>query len=153
MSSSLNFGMREGNLTRDPELQQTKNGKSVIRFTIAVNRSYKGSDGKYVNEPAFIPCEAWDTGAEAISKYFKKGDPIRIEEELKQENWVAESGEKRSRLVARVTRFHFVNGYDYKNHCWPGKTSRSSNSGTDNGPPTDEPQGSAPGSPDSDIPF
>ena len=34
-----------GNLTSDPELRQTPNGKSVVKFTVAVNNG-KDSDGK-----------------------------------------------------------------------------------------------------------
>ena len=39
-----------GNLTRDPELSQTKSGKSVCRFTIAVNRKYVGQSGERDNQ-------------------------------------------------------------------------------------------------------
>ena len=41
MSRSVNQVTLLGRLTRDPELRQTPNGKSVASFSLALNRSYK----------------------------------------------------------------------------------------------------------------
>ena len=47
MAGNLNKVFLLGNLTRDPELRHTANGSSVASFSVAVNRTYKGSDGDY----------------------------------------------------------------------------------------------------------
>ena len=61
-----------GRVTKDIELRQTQNGKSIASFYIAVNRKSKddGAD--------FIPCVAWEKTAELIEKYIRKGDRIGI---------------------------------------------------------------------------
>jgi len=65
-----------GNLTRDPELTQTTSGKSVVKFTIAVNN---GKDSEGNDRPAdFITCQAWNKTAELVGRYCKKGKPIAV---------------------------------------------------------------------------
>ena len=65
-----------GNLTRDPELTQTQSGKSVVKFTIAVNN---GKDAEGNDRPAdFITCQAWNKTAELVGRYCKKGKPIAV---------------------------------------------------------------------------
>lgn len=65
-----------GNLTSDPELRQTTSGKSVVKFTIAVNN---GKDSEGNDRPAdFITCQAWNKTAELVGRYCKKGKPIVV---------------------------------------------------------------------------
>jgi len=64
-----------GRLTKDPELIVV-NEKSVVNFTLAVNRNYKDSSGE---TPAdFIQCQAWDRPANFIGSYVKKGNLVSI---------------------------------------------------------------------------
>ena len=48
-----------GNLTRDPELRSTPSGTQVCSFSVAVNRSYKGSNGDMVDSVSYFDCSAW----------------------------------------------------------------------------------------------
>lgn len=71
-----------GRLTADPELKYTQSNTAVIRFTVAVNRKFADKQtGK--READFISCTAWSQTAEFISKYFKKGQMICVEGELR----------------------------------------------------------------------
>lgn len=71
-----------GRLTADPELKYTQSNTAVIRFTVAVNRKFEDKQtGK--READFISCTAWSQTAEFISKYFKKGQMICVEGELR----------------------------------------------------------------------
>lgn len=65
-----------GRLTRDPEMRTTQSGKSVVRFTLAVNRRFKDSSGNYPTD--FINCRAWDKTAEFVARYFRKGDMMAL---------------------------------------------------------------------------
>ena len=56
-----------GRLTRDPELRKTGNGKSVVNFTVAVNRQYNK------DETDFITCVAWNHTADFMANYLSKG--------------------------------------------------------------------------------
>ena len=83
-----------GRLTADPELMNTQNGVSVVRFTLAVDRSYtpKGQE----KQTDFINCVAWRNTAEFISRYFRKGNRMAVKGELQQRSYTANDGSKRS---------------------------------------------------------
>ena len=56
-----------GRLVRDPELKHTENGdKTYTKFTIAVQRNFKLSDGS--READFIPVRVWGKKAEIVCK-------------------------------------------------------------------------------------
>lgn len=98
-----------GNLSRDPELMQTKNGTSVCRFSIAVNRSYSAQDGSARDETCFVEMDSFGRTAENIGKFFSKGKPILVEGRLRQDSWEDKTtGQKRSKLLVVVERFEFV---------------------------------------------
>jgi single-strand DNA-binding protein len=99
--------MLRGNLARDPELRSVStNGKttSVVNFTIAVSREYTKSNGDKDKITTFVPCEAWDSGAEIIGKSFKKGDLVMIEGSLRNDSW-EKDGVKHNSLKVRVNNF------------------------------------------------
>lgn len=60
-----------GRLTKDPNSQFTNNGKQVTKFSIAVDRDYKGADGN--KQTDFFNVVAWGKTAEICGKYLKKG--------------------------------------------------------------------------------
>lgn len=76
-----------GRITHTPELKTTKDSnKSVMRFSIAVNR------GNKEKETDFFSCVAWEKNAEFINKYFKKGDPIIVNGRLQSRNYKGKDG-------------------------------------------------------------
>lgn len=79
-----------GRLTSDVELKSTGSGKSVATFSIALNRP-KANDSTE-QKADFPPCVAWDKTAEFISKYFRKGDSICINGELRTRSYKDNSG-------------------------------------------------------------
>lgn len=72
----LNQVILVGRLVRDPEVNETKNGNSVSKVTIAVPRSYKNVDGEY--ETDFIDCTLWKLMATNTKEYCKKGDIVGV---------------------------------------------------------------------------
>ena len=65
-----------GRLTEDPELLTTNKGASYCRFTIAVRRQVKRSEG--VQDTDYIDCIAWRKTAETLYQYFYEGYLIGI---------------------------------------------------------------------------
>ena len=51
--ASLNKVMLIGNLTRDPEVRMMTSGRPVCNFGLAMNRSYKDSEGNRKEEVTF----------------------------------------------------------------------------------------------------
>lgn len=74
-----------GRITKDLELQYTKNNKEYLTFNIAVNRKYKNEKGEY--EADFINCSAFGQQANYLYQYAKKGTLIGINGRLETYNY------------------------------------------------------------------
>lgn len=98
---ALNQVNLQGRLTKDAELKQTKTGKKVCSFTVAVDKRGKDAGTN------FVDCVAWEGRGETISKYFKKGSPILVTGRLDQQTW-EKDGMKRSKLMVIVDDFNFL---------------------------------------------
>ena len=90
-----------GRMPADPELKQTATGKSVLRFTLAVIRSYG-------DKTDFIRCEAWNKTAETMAKFLKKGDPVAITGSWQVDSMVGTDGKTTYYNTCSVDRFYFV---------------------------------------------
>ena len=82
-----------GRLTTDPELVETDSGKKVCHINLAVQRSYKNSDGIY--EADFIRCTLWDAIASRACEFCHKGDLVALRGQLRTSNYLTETDEKR----------------------------------------------------------
>lgn len=102
----LNVVVLQGRLTRDPELRQTTSGKNVCAFTIAVDRDFKGPDGK--NMADFIDCVAWERRAEFICRYFGKGDMIAVDGRMQTRKYQDKNGNNRTAVEVSVNNAHFA---------------------------------------------
>ena len=91
-------------MTADPELKQTLNGKSVASFSIAINRRYQNEGEKKAD---FINVVAWNKKAEFIAKYFRKGMAICIVGSIQSRSWVDQNGQKRytTEVIAEEANF------------------------------------------------
>lgn len=95
-----------GRLTRDPELRTTTTGKSVARFTVAVDRRVKGQDGQPTAD--FIPVVAWNRQAEVICQYLGKGRRIALEGRIQVSSYDAQDGSKRYTTEVVLDSFDFI---------------------------------------------
>ena len=100
MALNLNNIVLAGRITADVELKTTTSGKSVCSFTIAISRDKENTD--------FIPCVAWGTTAEFVSKYFHKGSAICIRGELRTRSYEDRNGQKRTAYEVLAERAMFV---------------------------------------------
>jgi single-strand DNA-binding protein len=73
MARSLNCVQLIGNLTRDPELRYTGNGKPVCDIGLATNRQWKTESGEKKEETEFHKIVLWGKLAEIASQYLRKG--------------------------------------------------------------------------------
>lgn len=118
----MNKHLLTGNLTRDPEFKVTTSGKSRCAFTVASQRPFKNSEGRY--DADFISCVAWGKTAEFINSYFKKGQSIEAEGWVKVEKFVDTDGNTRWSTVTVVTHAMF-NGRKSDSDGKPIKTGDS----------------------------
>ena len=76
-----------GRLTKDPMVRKTASGRSVLAFTLAVDRR-KGSNTD-PNQPTadFINCVAWNQAADLLAQYTHKGSQIGIQGRIQTRNY------------------------------------------------------------------
>lgn len=101
----MNLVILRGNLARDPELRVVGEKRTaVVNFTVATSREFTRADGTQDKVTSFITCEAWDTGAVAVSNTLKKGDLVMVEGSLRNDSW-EKDGVKHSTMKVRVNNF------------------------------------------------
>ncbi|MEZ0325316.1 MAG: single-stranded DNA-binding protein [Fimbriimonas sp.] len=83
-----------GRLVRDPELRTTSTGKSVVGFSIAVDKRFK-PQGPDQPTADFFKVTAWEKTAEYVSNYLTKGQRCAVDGRLEQRSYVDKEGNKR----------------------------------------------------------
>src|SRR3954465_15905347 len=109
MARSFNQVILMGNLTRDPELRQTPGGQSVCSFSLALNRSYKGSDGNWQEAVDYIDVVAWGPLGERVAQYMSKGRACLVNGRLQSRSW-EQDGQKRSKVEVVAQDVTFLGG-------------------------------------------
>ena len=109
MARSFNQVILMGNLTRDPELRQTPNGQSVCSFSLALNRSYKGSDGNWQEATDYVDVVAWGPLGERVAQYVTKGRPVLVSGRLQSNSW-EKDGQKRTKVEVNAQDVTFLGG-------------------------------------------
>ena len=84
-----------GNLGNDPEIINLESGKTLAKFSIATNESYKNAKGEKVTDTQWHNIVAWGKTAEIIEKYVTKGKEVAIEGKLISRSYETKEGEKR----------------------------------------------------------
>ena len=78
-----------GRLTKDPEFRQTKEGREVCRYCLAVNKEIKRDGGPTAN---FINIITFGKTASFASEYLKKGMLIRISGSIETGSYKGKDG-------------------------------------------------------------
>ncbi|MCL4473773.1 MAG: single-stranded DNA-binding protein [Actinobacteria bacterium] len=146
--ASINRVTLVGNLTRDPELRTTPNGKSVCTLGLAVNERYKNESGEWIEKPNFFDIVVWGAQAESCSQYLAKGRQVAVDGRLSFRSWEAQDGSKRSKVEVIANTVQFLGTrQDAGSSAAPVAT------GAPSGLNPDTSDFDAPSSSDDDIPF
>ena len=90
-----------GKLTKDVELRETPNGKSVATLSIAVNRSFS-------NDTDFFNITVWNNQAENCAKFLKKGNKVAIIGSIQNRQYTADDGTKRTVTEIQADKVEFL---------------------------------------------
>lgn len=96
MARSLNKVLLIGNLTRDPELRYTAQGKAVCTFGLATNRYWVTESGEKKEETEFHRIVAWNKLAELCGQLLAKGRKVFVEGRLQTRAWTGADGSPRT---------------------------------------------------------
>lgn len=86
----INQTVLVGRITRDPELKRTQSNISYVRFTLAVNRSFKDESGE--TQADFISCIAWRAQAENLARFMKQGSQIGLVGRIQTGSYESDKG-------------------------------------------------------------
>jgi len=91
-----------GNATRDAELRHTGSNKPVASLRVATNRPVGDHE-----ETQYHTVVCWDSLAETVSRYVKKGDPVYVEGRLQYRAFQDAEGKERevAEIVASDVQF------------------------------------------------
>ena len=86
-----------GNLTRDPELRFTANGRAVASFGIAVGRRYQ-VNGEWQEQSSYFDVTAWGQLADNVASTLHKGNRVVVTGRLEQREYTTRDGDKRTAI-------------------------------------------------------
>src|SRR3979411_2620934 len=127
-----------GNLTRDPELRYTPTGQAVVKFGVAVNRSYTNRNGEKVEQTDFFTVNAWRSLAENVAESLKTGARVVVSGRMQSRSWETEDGQKRS--VVEIEAEEVAASLRWAT----AKLTKTAKGGAQDGAPDEEPAGEAP---------
>ena len=105
----LNKVILVGNCTKNGELKHLQSGTDTYSNSIACSREWKDKlTGEKKQETMFIDFKCYSKLASIANQYMIKGKKILVEGRLVLEQWVDQSGQKRSRHVIVVESFQFL---------------------------------------------
>lgn len=89
-----------GRITKDLEIRKTQTNKSVLSFSIAVDKGTKDQNGN--REAIFVDIQAWEHTAEYLGQYAKKGTMIAVVGKINIYTATTQSGDniKKTNVVA-----------------------------------------------------
>jgi single-strand DNA-binding protein len=105
---TLNRVMLMGNLTRDPQIRETKSGIPVGDIGLAVNEKFKDRSGQLKERTCFVDIVVWDKLATLCQTRLHKGSPIFVEGRLEMDEWTDAEGKNRTRLRVRCDQMVFL---------------------------------------------
>lgn len=84
-----------GNLTNDPQIRYTNDGRPVVNFAVAVNRRVRSANGDWEDElEGYFDCSAWDTQATQIAS-LAKGQRVIVTGRMVQRKYIDREGNDR----------------------------------------------------------
>jgi len=92
--ASLNQVNLIGNVGKEPELKYGANGTAQTKFSLAVNRNYKGANGEWKEETEWFNCVVWADLAERVSQNVTKGKQVYVSGRLSTRTWDDDQGVK-----------------------------------------------------------
>lgn len=91
----MNKNFLIGRLGANPEVRTLASGQMVANLSVATEESYKGKDGKWVNETTWHRVTVWgEARCNYIAKHYAKGDLIQVEGKLTYQDYESTDGKK-----------------------------------------------------------
>ncbi len=105
--SGLNRVNVTGRLGRDAVVRQTKNGRVVANFSLAVDEAYKDRLGEWHTKTEWHRVQVWEELAETVGADLRKGVRVHVEGRRMIRHWIDRENRKHVywEIVASDVRF------------------------------------------------
>ncbi len=94
------------------EIKYLQDGTPLINLNVVASSKYKTKSGEAKEDTCWITAVAFGKQAELLNQYFNEKDRILLSGQLKQENWVTQDNQKRSKHVLKIDSFEFIEKRD-----------------------------------------
>jgi len=105
---SVNKAILLGNLGKDPELSETKTGKTWCKFSMATTDYSKNEDGTKKEWTVWHNIVAWGKLGETMAKYLKKGQQIYLEGRINNRSYEDKDGTTKYISEISASTFQFT---------------------------------------------
>ena len=85
-----------GRVTKNAEINQLKNDRQVVNFSVAINDSYKTKDGERREQTSYYNCSYWISPN--VAKILTKGTLVELSGRISSSAWIGKDGEIKSGL-------------------------------------------------------
>lgn len=99
-----------GHVGSDADLKFTPGGKPVANFSVAVNESFKNSNGDNVERVEWFRCVAWNGLAELCGQYVTRGKQLYLEGRLQTRKYDDKEGNARTTTEVVVSTLRLLGG-------------------------------------------
>lgn len=98
-----------GRITADAAVSETKAGKKVVNFSIAINDTYKTKDSSEVQKiTTYVNCAYWINPG--IATYLTKGSLVECAGRIGVNAWTSKDGEAKATLTFHVNNIKLHGG-------------------------------------------
>ena len=97
-----------GHVGNAPELKEVGTDKTVARFSIATNESYKNAQGEWVTNTEWHQIVAWNGTAKRVEKALQKGTELVLQGKLTTRSWEDADGNTRYTTEVILNDFTLV---------------------------------------------
>lgn len=107
-----------GNLTKDAELRTIPSGEVVLQFSVADNMIGKDKGAIYWN------CSLWGKRGETLCDFMRKGQPVTVNGEVSERQYVDKDGQDRKVFEVRVGNVALQGGKPQSQEAAPRQAPR-----------------------------
>ncbi len=97
-----------GRVTKNAEINQLKNDRQVVNFSVAINYSYRTKDGERKEQTTYYNCSYWISPN--VVKILTKGTLVELSGRISSSAWIGKDGEIKSGLNFHTSKIKLHGG-------------------------------------------
>ncbi|MBN8856187.1 MAG: hypothetical protein BGO55_08460 [Sphingobacteriales bacterium 50-39] len=93
-----------GRVTAKAKVTETKGGKKVVNFSLAINRGYRDkTTSEWKQKTTYIECAYWKNAG--VGEFIRKGESLYLFGDLDVRAYIDKNGEAKGVIIFQVEKF------------------------------------------------